>query len=98
MIAGRPVNLWLGLVTALSGAVTFALIQAGFDSKVVASFVGIGATLLGAVIALIANQPPTLNIGDQFKTVTPPGTPNYVTTVEAPPAPSTPIAVTPPKP
>ncbi len=96
MIFGRPTNLWLGLVTAVAGAVSVALITAKVDPTLVATLVGSGVTLMGAVIALVAGQPPTLNPGDQFKTVTPPGTPNYVTTVSTPPAPSTPTPIAPP--
>jgi hypothetical protein len=40
----------------------------------------------GAVIALVANQPPTLAPGDTFNVTTPAGQPNVVTTVATPPA------------
>jgi len=86
MILGRPTNLWLGVVTALAGTVTVSLVAAGVDPVLVANLVGAGVTLLGAVIALVAGQPPTLSPGDTFNVQTPAGTPNYVTTVAHPPA------------
>lgn len=86
MIAGRPTNLWLGLVTALAGSVSVSLIAAGVDPTLVASLVGAGVTVLGALIALVAYQPPTLAPGDTFTVQTEPGRPNYQTTVAEPPA------------
>lgn len=90
MIWGRPVNLWLGLVAAASGAVTISLIAAGVDPTLVANLVGAGVGVLGSVIALVAYQPPTLNPGDTFKIQTPAGQPNFETTVARPPAASPP--------
>lgn len=91
MIAGRPTNLWLGLVTAVVSGVSFALLTAGVDPSVVA---GVGAALtgvLGAAIALIAYQPPTLLPGDTYTIQTPKGHPNYVAEVNSPPAPTQPV-------
>lgn len=93
MILGRPTNLWLGVVTALAGGVTVALVAAGVDPELVANAVGAGVTALGAIIALVAYQPPTLAPGDKFITETPAGQPNYETTVAKPPAPSRPYRV-----
>lgn len=90
MIAGRPTNLWLGLVTAVAGLVTSALVVAGVDPAIVASLVGPSVTVLGSLIVLVANQPPTLATGDKFMIETPKGEPNYEATVAAPPAPSIP--------
>ena len=90
MIAGRPVSLWLGLITALSGLVTAGLVAAGLDPVLVANLVGPAVTALGALIVLIANQPPTLAPGDNYKISTPQGTPNYEATVAPPPAPTKP--------
>lgn len=54
---------------------------------VIPSAVVAGVVLaFGAIIALIANQPPTLNPGDTFNVTTPSGQPNSVTTVATPPA------------
>lgn len=86
MIAGRPTNLWLGLTTAISGAVVASLIALGFDPAIVGTLGGVWQGVLGAGILLIANQPPTLNPGDTFHTTTPAGQPNAVTTVATPPA------------
>jgi hypothetical protein len=51
-----------------------------------AIILGAVGTFLGFAVLFIANQPPTLNPGDTFKTVTPTGQPNYITTVAQPPA------------
>jgi hypothetical protein len=86
VIAGRPTNLWLGLTTALSGAIVATLIALGLDPVVVGTLGGVWSGVLGSAILLIANQPPTLNPGDTFKTATPAGQPTYETTVAIPPA------------
>jgi hypothetical protein len=90
MIAGRPTNLWLGVATAVVSGLTFILLTAGVDPSVVA---GVGAALtglLGAVIALVAYQPPTLTAGDTYTIQTPKGQPNYEATVAPPPQATTP--------
>jgi hypothetical protein len=86
MIAGRPVNLWLGLTSAISGAVVATLIALGFDPVVVGTLGGVWQGVLGASVLLIANQPPTLSPGDTFHVQTETGQPNYQTTVATPPA------------
>lgn len=88
MILGRPTNLWLGLVTATLGfiQVTAPAVFPGIDVAALATVLGGLGLLLGAFIALIANQPPTLSPGDTFHVQTPEGQPNYVTTVASPPA------------
>lgn len=85
MIFGRPSNLWLGLVTAAIGALGVTLVAFGVDPTLVATIGGAWGTVAGAAIALIAGQPPTLSPGDTFKVVTPPGQPDYQTTVATPP-------------
>lgn len=95
MIFGRPTNLWLGLTAAISGALAATLVFLGADPTAVATLAGVWQAVLGAVILLIANQPPTLNPGDTFRTVTPAGQPNAVTTVAVPPAPSEPMMLPP---
>lgn len=86
MIAGRPTNLWLGLTTAVTGAVQITLVSLGFDPVLTATVLGAWGVVLGAVILLIAGQPPTLNPGDKFHVTTPEGQPNQTTTVATPPA------------
>lgn len=81
MIAGRPTNLWLGLVTALAGAVTVSLIAAGIDPTLVANLVGAGVTVLGSVIALVAYQPPTVLPNSDVTVQTPSGRPNATATL-----------------
>ena len=81
MILGRPTNLWLGLMTAAAGFVTVTAITMGADPTVVANLVGAGAGVMGAIIALVANQPPTINQGDAVNVITPQGEPNKTVTV-----------------
>lgn len=86
MIAGRPANLVLGAFTAVFNLVVLvlaALVPPIVIPAVVVAGVGIAA---GAVIGLIANQPPTLAPGDTFNVQTPGNQPNYTTTVAHPPA------------
>jgi len=90
MIFGRPTNIWLGLVTAAVSGLSFILLTLKVDPSVVA---GVGAALtglLGAVIALVAYQPPTLLAGDSYTIQTPKGQPNYEATVAPPPQSTTP--------
>lgn len=99
MIKGRPTNLWLGLVTAIAGAVSSTLLVAGVDPAIVATLLGGYTGVAGAVIALVAYLPPTLSPGDTFKIQTPAGQPNFETTVATPPAASPPpVPVDDPKP
>jgi hypothetical protein len=86
VIAGRPTNLWLGLTTALTGAIAATLIALGFDAVVVGTLAGVWTGVLGAGIALIAGKAPTLQAGDTYTIVTPKGQPNYEATVPRPPA------------
>lgn len=86
MIFGRPVNLWLGLTTTLLNLAVIALAALVPPVIIPAVVVGAANVAIAAVIAFVANQPPTLNPGDRFVTQTEPGVPNYVTTVATPPA------------
>lgn len=95
MILGRPTNLWLGLTTAISGAIAATLIALGFDPTIVGTLAGVWTGVLGAAILLIANQPPTLAPGDPYKIVTPAGEPNYAAVVAHPPAPTQPVVTEP---
>ncbi len=81
MILGRPTNLWLGLTTAISGAIVTTLISLGYDPVVVGTLGGVWSGVLGACILLIANQPPTVNSGDTVTVQTPAGEANKTVTV-----------------
>ena len=84
MILGRPANLVLGAVTAIINAI--ALIAGAQGHPIDASVLAGINLAAGAIITLIAGQPPTLAPGDSFTVQTAPGTPNYQTTVATPPA------------
>ncbi len=71
MILGRPTNLWLGLVTALSGAISATAIVLGAPAEQVGILAGVWTAVVGACILIVANQPPTLNPGDRYTVVTP---------------------------
>ena len=90
MIAGRPTNLWLGLATAVVSGLTFVLLNAGVDPATVASAGAALTGILGALIGLVANQPPSLTPGDAYTIITPKGQPNYDATVAVPPKPTVP--------
>lgn len=96
MILGRPTNLWLGLATAIVGAIQITLVAVGFDPTLVATTGGAWGAVVGALILVIANQPPTLNPGDTFKVTTPAGQPT-ATGIVTPPQPIE-VAVPDPKP
>ena len=83
MILGRPTNLWNGLVVAAISTASIIAMQLfpDVDGEVVAT-IGAAITLLfGAVIALVANQPPTVNEGSTVNVVTPSGQPNTTVVV-----------------
>lgn len=88
MIFGRPVNLWLGLSTAIVGAISVTAVTLGADPAIVANVSGAWAGVVGAIILVVANQPPTLNPGDTFTIKTPGDAPN-TTGVVTPPEPVT---------
>lgn len=89
MIAGRPTNLWLGLTTATVGALSVTAVVLGADPTVVAMLGGAWGGVIGAAIALVANQPVTLNPGDSFQIRTPGGQPNTTGVVTPTPEPVT---------
>ncbi len=76
MIMGRPTNLWLGLTTAIVGAITVSLIALGYDAQVVGVVSGAWGAVVGAIVLVVAGQPPTIKEGDTFKVQTPDDTPN----------------------
>lgn len=90
MILGRPTQLWLGAAATIWGLI----VAIGHIDPTIA---GLGGAAIGSVILLIANQPPTLAVGDQYNIQTPPGTPNYEATVARPPAPTKPVVADDPK-
>ena len=96
MILGRPTNLWLGFATAAVGFVSVTAVTVfHLDPTAVATVAGGATGLLGAGIALVAGQPPTLAPGDNYSIQTPKGQPDYQATVAAPPAPTTPVVADP---
>ena len=78
MIFGRPTNLWLGLTTAgvalVQGLVVIFVPEV--NPQQVATAGALVVAFLGAFIALVAGQPPTLNVGDAYNVTTPAGQPN----------------------
>ena len=91
MIFGRPINLWLGVVTAGLAVLQISLVQLGYDPVAVATILGSVGGLLGALITLVANQPPTLTASQTYNIETPKGEPNYTATVADPPAVNRPV-------
>jgi hypothetical protein len=82
MILGRPTNLWTGLVVSALAVIQIVLVNiAGLDAVVVSTLLGAIGILLGSLISLVANQPPTVNSGDKVNVVTPPGEENMTVTV-----------------
>lgn len=83
MIFGRPTQLWLGLTTATIAFAQVLIVNLvpGTDPQAVATILGSLGGLLGVVILLIANQPPTVNEGSKVNVVTPDGEPNRSVTV-----------------
>lgn len=82
MIAGRPTNLWLGLTTAIVGAVQVTAVALHVDPTLVASLGGAWGLVIGAAVLLVAGQPPTVNAGDPIRIASANGAPP--TTVAAP--------------
>lgn len=87
MILGRPTNLWLGLVGAVTAFLQVAIVNLVPDvnATAVATVLGAFGLLLAALVSLIANQPPVVNPGDTVHVITAAGQPNYETTIATPP-------------
>ncbi len=81
MILNRPTNLVLGAFTAVFNLVVLSLGALPEPIVIPAVIVGAANLAVGAVITLIANQPPTVNKGDQVVIQTPAGEPNRTVTV-----------------
>lgn len=92
MIFGRPTNLWLGLVTAAVGFMSVTAVTVFHaDPTAVATLAGAGTGLLGALVTLVAGQPPTLNPGDRYTVVTPAPEPDAQKVANTNMAPAPPI-------
>lgn len=86
MIFGRPANLVVGTFQVVFGAVVVILAALTPPIIIPALVVAAVVAAFGAIVALIANQPPTVNPGDTITVTTPSGQPNWQTTVATPPA------------
>lgn len=78
MILGRPTNLWNGLVVAATSFVSILAMQVfpDVDGEVIATVGAAFTLLMGSVIAVIANQPPTVLEGGTVTVRTPAGEPD----------------------
>lgn len=76
MIFGRPTNLWLGLVSALSGAVAATAIILGAPAEQVGILAGVWSAVIGACILIVAYLPPVVSPGDTVTVRTPTGEPD----------------------
>lgn len=85
MIAGRPINLWLGLIASASGVAAIVLVGIGLDPEFVAQLLASLVTFLGAGVALVAGQPPVVNPGDRVTIHTPNGDQNVHARVDVGP-------------
>lgn len=95
MIFGRPTNLWNGLVVALSGALSATAIVLGAPAQQVGILAGVWTAVVGAVITIVAGQPPTLNPGDAYTVVTPNDAPNVTKVANTNMAAQPPVQVAP---
>jgi hypothetical protein len=74
MLFGRPVNLIVGAFAAVFNVAV--LVGGNFGYVLDASLVAAINVAFAAVVALIANQPPTVEPGDTVIVQTPKGEPN----------------------
>jgi hypothetical protein len=83
MLFGRPTNLWNGLIVAAVsfGSIVVMQLLPDVDGEVVATIGAATTLLLGALIALLSNQAPTVNEGSTINVVTPAGQDNRTVTV-----------------
>ena len=84
MILGRPINLWLGLVTAslAFAQVIIVTVLPDIDPIQVATIIGSLGGLLAVIITLVANQPPTVAPGAVVNIKTPQGEADRAITVQ----------------
>jgi hypothetical protein len=78
VIFGRPTNLWNGLVVAAVSLASIVAMQLfpDVDGEVVATVGAAVSLFFGSVIALVANQPPSVHEGDDVRVITAQGEPN----------------------
>ena len=78
MILGRPTNLVLGAITALLNLIVIIAGTQGYTvTPETVAAINIAA---GAIIAVVANQTPTVTQGDKVNVITPAGQDNKVIT------------------
>jgi hypothetical protein len=87
MIFGRPTNLWMGLITALIGLVALIALLVGADPAAVAQLSAALTLVAGSAVTLIANQPPSMNVGQPYTVVTPGDNPNVQKVANSNPTP-----------
>jgi len=82
MFLGRPLNLWAGLLSAVSSTalVLIVTVRPDIDPVQAATVIGSVTALLGVIIAFLAGQPPVVNQGDKVEVVTPKGEANKTIT------------------
>jgi len=87
MILGRPTNLWTGLIASIIGLLSLAALLLGADAVAVAQLTAAFTLVAGGVIALVANQPPSMLVGQQYTVVTPGEQPNVEKVANSNPTP-----------
>jgi hypothetical protein len=87
MILGRPTNLWNGLVVAIIAFTQVTAITLGAPPVPTATILGALGGLLGVVILIVANQPPSIAEGSSYTVVTSAGEPNVEKVANAYPTP-----------
>ena len=82
MFLGKPLNLWAGLLSAISSTalVLIVTVKPDIDPVQAATVIGSLTTFLGVLIAFLAGQPPVVNEGDKVIVQTPAGDPNRTIT------------------
>lgn len=89
MIFGRPVNLVLGAFTALLNVAVLVAKQAdpeGLGAFFTPEIILALNAAAGAIVAVIANQTPTITTGGSVNVQTPAGQPNGTATLNVTPA------------
>jgi len=87
MILGRPTNLWTGLITSLISLGALMALFAGVDPTAVAQFSAAFGLVAGAVVLLVANQNPSMLVGQQYTVITEGNDPNVVKVANPNPTP-----------
>lgn len=94
MLFGRPVQLWNGLLTALGGAVTLTLVALGFDAAVITPIIGGWSLVFGAIVILVAGQPPVVKPDSEVIVQTAANKTNAAATLDVAPATGQVVATT----